>query len=120
MISKENKIFRKMFTVTEYAALTKGLFGTYIDQILLSIRQKRNLQANTSKPAYEFLVINVFGRKLMTDLTREEDDLTLKAPKTTKVVCFSRLLKCKDASMANSVNSYRSSLFCVHTFCLYT
>ena len=30
--------------------------------------------------------------------------LTLNAPISTKVVCFSRLLKCKEASMANSVD----------------
>ena len=29
---------------------------------------------------------------------------TLKVPTATKVVCFSRLLKCQEASMANSVN----------------
>ena len=31
-------------------------------------------------------------------------ELTLNAPIATKVVCFSRLLKCLEASMANSVD----------------
>ena len=32
------------------------------------------------------------------------NNLTLKAPIATKVVCFSRLLKCLEASMTNSVD----------------
>ena len=50
--------------------------------------------------------------------------LTLKAPIATKVVCFSRLLKCLRSLYGKqhgprSDCSYRSSLFCVHTVCFY-
>ena len=40
----------------------------------------------------------------VSDIASESTVLTLKAPIATKVVCFSRLLKCLEASMANSVN----------------
>ena len=48
--------------------------------------------------------------------------LTLKAPITTKVVCFSRLLKCLRSLYGKQCGprsdcSYRSSLFWVHTVC---
>ena len=51
--------------------------------------------------------------------------LTLKAPIATKVVCFSRLLKCLRILYgkqrgSRSDCSYRSSLFWVHTVCFYT
>ena len=51
--------------------------------------------------------------------------LTLKGPITTKVVCFSRLLKCLRSLYGKQCGprsdcSYRSSLFWVHPVCLYT
>ena len=51
--------------------------------------------------------------------------LTLKAPIATKVVCFSRLLKCLRSLYGKQCGprsdcSYRSSLFWVHTVCFYT
>ena len=51
--------------------------------------------------------------------------LTLKAPIATKVVCFSRLLKCLRSLYGKQCGprsdcSYRSSLFWVHAVCLYT
>ena len=51
--------------------------------------------------------------------------LTLNAPIATKVVCFSRLLKCLRSLYGKQCGprsdcSYRSSLFCVHTVCFYT
>ena len=51
--------------------------------------------------------------------------LTLNAPITTKVVCFSRLLKCLRSlhgkqCVPRSDCSYRSSLLWVHTVCIYT
>ena len=54
-----------------------------------------------------------------------DSELTLKAPITTKVVCFSRLLKCLRSLYGKQCGprsdcSYRSSLFWVHTACFYT
>ena len=51
--------------------------------------------------------------------------LTLKAPIATKVVCFSRLLKCLRSLYGKQCGprsdcSYRSSLFWVHNVCYYT
>ena len=51
--------------------------------------------------------------------------LTLYAPIATKVVCFSRLLKCLRSLYGKQCGprpdcSYRSSLFWVHTVCFYT
>ena len=51
--------------------------------------------------------------------------LTLKAPIATKVVCFSRLLKCLRSLFGKQCGprsdcSYRSSLFWVHAVCFYT
>ena len=51
--------------------------------------------------------------------------LTLNAPITTKVVCFSRLLKCLRSFSGKqcgprSDRSYRSSLFWVRAVCFYT
>ena len=51
--------------------------------------------------------------------------LTLNAPITTKVVCFSRLLKCLRSLYVKHCGprldcSYRSSLFWVHAICYYT
>ena len=49
--------------------------------------------------------------------------LTLNAPISTKVVCFSRLLKCLKSLYGNQcgprTDCYRSSLFWVHTVCFY-
>ena len=50
----------------------------------------------------------------------------LNAPIATRVVCFSRLLKCLRRSLYGKQRgprtdcSYRSSLFWVHAFCFYT
>ena len=51
--------------------------------------------------------------------------LTLNAPMATKVVCFSRLLKCLGSLYGKQCGprsdcSYRSSLFWVHAVCFYT
>ena len=51
--------------------------------------------------------------------------LTLNVPITTKVVCFSRLLKCLRSHYGKQCGprsdcSYRSSLFWVHADCFYT
>ena len=51
--------------------------------------------------------------------------LTLNAPITTKVVCFSRLLKCLRSLYGKQCGprsdcSHRSSLFWVHAVCFYT
>ena len=51
--------------------------------------------------------------------------LTLNAPIATKVVCFSRLLKCLRSLYGKQCGprsdcSYMSSLFWVHTVCFYT
>ena len=51
--------------------------------------------------------------------------LTLNASMATKVVCFSRLLKCVRSLYGKQCGpksdcSYRSSLFWVHTVCFYT
>ena len=51
--------------------------------------------------------------------------LTLNAPIATKVVCFSRLLKCLRSLCGKQCGprsdcSYRSSLFWVHAVCFYT
>ena len=51
--------------------------------------------------------------------------LTLNGPIATKVVCFSRLLKCLRSLYGKQCGprsdwSYRSSLFWVHTVCFYT
>ena len=53
------------------------------------------------------------------------DLLTLNAPIATKVVCFSRLLKCLRSLYGKQCGfrsdcSYRSSLFWVHAVCFYT
>ena len=51
--------------------------------------------------------------------------LTLNAPIATKVVCFSRLLKCLSSLYGKQCGPrsdcyYRSSLFWVHAVCFYT
>ena len=51
--------------------------------------------------------------------------LTLNAPITTKVVCFSRLLKCLRSDFGKQCGprsdcSYKSSLLWVHAVCFYT
>ena len=49
--------------------------------------------------------------------------LTLKAPIATKVVCFTRLLKCLRSLYGKHCgprSDYMSSLFWVHTVCFYT
>ena len=56
--------------------------------------------------------------------TNKPPYLTLKAPIATKVVCFSRLLKCLRSLFGKqcgprSVCSYRSSLFWVHAVYFY-
>ena len=61
----------------------------------------------------------------INDLCLKTADLTLQAPITTKVVCFSRLLKCLRSLYgkqcgARSDCSYRSSLFWVQAVCFYT
>ena len=53
------------------------------------------------------------------------NNLTLKAPIATKVICFSRLLKCLRSLYGKqrgprSDCSHRSSLFWVHAVCFYT
>ena len=63
--------------------------------------------------------------KACSSLPRKNVWLTLKAPITTKVVCFSRLLKCLSCLYGKqgeprSDCSCRSSLFWVHTVCFYT
>ena len=49
-------------------------------------------------------------------------NITPNAPITTKVVCFSRLLKCLRSLYGKQCipRSYRSSLFRVHAVCFYT
>ena len=54
----------------------------------------------------------------------EGPSLTLNAPLATKVVCFSRLLKCLRSLCGKQCGprsdcSYRSSLFWVHAVCFY-
>ena len=54
-----------------------------------------------------------------------DNKLTLKAPITTKVVCFSRLLKCLRSLCGKQCGprsdcSYRSSLFWIQAVCFYT
>ena len=59
------------------------------------------------------------------DLVMFKIVLTLNAPSASKVVCFSRLLKClrglngKQCG-SRSDSSYRSRLFWVHAVCFYT
>ena len=58
-------------------------------------------------------------------LSTQNKCLTLKAPIPTKVICFSRLLKCLRSLYGKQFGprsdcSYRSSLFWVHTICFYT
>ena len=58
-------------------------------------------------------------------LWKKTTTLTLKAPIATKVLCFSRLLKCLRSLYGKQCGprsdcSYESSLFWVHTVCFYT
>ena len=62
---------------------------------------------------------------IKTDCTENVHVLTLNAPIATKVVRFSRLLKCLRSLYSKqggprSDCSYRGSLFWVHTVCFYT
>ena len=65
------------------------------------------------------------GCETLEDEPLPEVILTLNAPIATKVVCFSRLLKCLRSLYGKQCGprsdcSYRSSLFWVHTVCFYT
>ena len=67
-------------------------------------------------PRTAFIVLKIQNKK---------SGLTLNAPITTKVVCFSRLLKCLRSLYGKLCDprsdcSYRSSLFWVHAVCFYT
>ena len=66
----------------------------------------------------------VHSRNVMQEY-RIKRRLILNAPIATKVVCFSRLLKCLRSLYGKQYGprsdcSYRSSLFWVHTICFYT
>ena len=70
--------------------------------------------------------IQVFNQiDVLRVFIHEDMDLTLKAPIATKVVCFSRLLKCLRSPYGKQCGprsdcSCRSSLIWVHTVCFYT
>ena len=96
-----------------------SLFGSSADQISLLMFVALTLQKLTSRSSPCSIVTVTSKISLNSYL------LTLKAPITTKVVCFSRLLKylrslygkqCKPRSDC----SYRSCLFWVHAVCFYT
>ena len=66
-----------------------------------------------------------FSPVKMCTVCNGSNGLTLNAPIATKVVCFTRLLKCLrslyDKQCGPSSDcSYRSSLFWVHTVCFYS
>ena len=79
-------------------------------------------------PGYEASILFTTARWLtacnVLDKTRKLDSfridlqyaLTLNAPIATKVVCFSRLLKC----LRSRYYKHRNSLFWVHAVCFYT
>ena len=61
---------------------------------------------------------------LILVLYEQKPPLTLNVPIATKVVCFSRLLKCLRSLYGKQCGprtdcSYRSSLLCVHAVCFY-
>ena len=66
-----------------------------------------------------------FNLILSWSLNHQCQTLALNPPIATKVVCFSRLLKCVRSLYGKQCGprsdcSYRSSLFWVHTVCFYT
>ena len=68
---------------------------------------------------------NILTSKVLYTHRYNCSKLTLNAPIATKVVCFSRLLKCLRSLYGKQCGprsdcSYRSSLFWVHTVCFYT
>ena len=72
-------------------------------------------------------IISMWGWQYFNLVSEVEDDtlLTLNAPIATKVVCFSRLLKCLKGLYGKQCGprsdcSYRSSLFWVHAVRLFT
>ena len=81
---------------------------------------------NNSDLSYLNLVsFNVCCKEKLIDTNTTASILTLKAPITTKVVCFSRLLKCLNGLYGKQCGprsdcSYRSSLFWVHAVCFCT
>ena len=67
----------------------------------------------------------VFAKFINRRTTQAGKELTFNAPIATKVVCFSRLLKCLRNLYGKQCGprpdcSYRSSLFWVHAVCVYT
>ena len=78
-------------------------------------------EAKTRNPS---ICKQAFYQWAMALLSGINSFLTLNAPITTKVVCFSRLLKCLKSLYGKQCgprsDSYRSSLFWVHAVCFYT
>ena len=56
MISKEKKIFRKMFKVTEYAALTEPMCNTVLDKARFQISIFYYFSMKTYEQANDILV----------------------------------------------------------------
>ena len=93
------------------------------------------LQIRCSKTTRIAIFSAMFGRTATGDSKCPEllrntsslqtSTLTFNAPIATKVVCFSRLLKCLSSLYGKECGprsdcSYRSSLFWVHAVCFYT
>ena len=79
------------------------------------------------RPCYQKLVINISEKCILSLCIRSSSriSLTLNAQIATKVVCFSRLLKCLRNLYGKQCGprtdcSYRSSLFWVHAVRFYT
>ena len=100
------------FTVY-YNYLISGFF--WVSRVLTSAIPRKGLRR-----FHQTTVNTVIAFQKVTFYT-----LTLNAPITTKVVCFSRLLKCLRSLYGKQCGprsdcSYRSSLFWVHAVCFYT
>ena len=80
-------------------------------------------EANIMENTQVGLPISFHGAK--TSVIVKDKDQVFNAPIITKVVCFSRLLKCLRSLYGKQCGprsdcSYRSSLFWVHGVCFYT
>ena len=89
----------------------------YNNNVISFLKREINLNDLTTGQLHYRAVLESFKKDFFV--------LTLNAPIATKVVCFSRLLKCLSSLYGKQCGlrsdcSYRSSLFLVHAVCFYT
>ena len=110
--------------VTRIQVSDPGPKGPLVCFSLRFCRTKSALFLTTEK-SYIFRISFHLNVKQMSRNKLRQPSLTINAPITTKVVCFSRLLICLRSIYGKQCGprsdcSYRSSLFWVHAVCFYS